>query len=102
MSKYHNRKTVVDGIVFASQREAERYKELLLMQRAGVIEGLRLQVPFVLIPKSAHGAAIRYIADFTYREGTETVIEDAKGYRTREYRLKKRLMAERGYQIREV
>lgn len=104
MNKYRNQPTVVDGHRFDSRKEAARYQQLLLMQRAGVIEGLRLQVPYVLIDKSKHGLAIRYIADFVYfdRERKQTVIEDVKGVRTDVYLLKKRLMAEQGYEIVEV
>ena len=101
-SKYHNRKTVIDGIRSDSKREAERWCELRLLEKAGRIENLRRQVAFELIPKSRHGRSIRYIADFVYLENGETVIEDAKGVRTDVYRLKKRLMAEQGKEIREV
>lgn len=104
MNKYHNQPVMIDGIRFASRREGERYRQLLLMQKAGVIEGLRLQVPYTLIAKSSHGRAIRYIADFVYfdRERKRPVIEDVKGVRTDVYKLKKRLMAELGYEIAEV
>lgn len=102
MSKYHNRRVVVDGLRFDSIKEAHRWCELCLLQRAGQITDLRRQVPFVLIPKSAHGRAVKYIADFVYIEGGREVIEDAKGVRTAVYKLKKRLMAEQGKQIREV
>lgn len=104
MNKYRNKKTILDGIKFDSKHEAERYTHLLLMQRAGLITGLQLQVPFVLIPKSAKGRAVKYIADFVYFdcESKRNVIEDAKGMRTDVYKIKKRMMAEQGHEIVEV
>ena len=44
---------------------------------------------------------LRYHFEIVLENG-ETVIEDAKGVRTDVYRLKKRLMAEQGKEIREV
>lgn len=122
--KYRNRKQTVNGIRFDSMREAARYKELLLMQKAGVIKGLELQVRFVLIPEQRGpspgvyrsgphkgepkpGCIIEkeccYIADFVYLENGAAVVEDAKGVRTREYIIKRKLMLERyGIRVREV
>lgn len=103
MSKYKNRKTVVDGITFDSQKEAARWQELRLLERGGLITDLRLQVPFELIPKQPGERAVNYIADFVYTENGETVVEDAKGVRTQAYVLKRKLMLERhGIRIREV
>lgn len=108
-SKYGNKKTTVDGIVFDSKREADRYRELKLLERAGEIRDLRLQVPFQLIPSyELNGKRVRatnYIADFVYIDTRrqEQVVEDAKGYRTREYNLKKKLFGYRyGQDIVEV
>ena len=112
-TKYHNRETVVDGHRFASRREAARYGELRLLERAGQIAGLELQPAFVLhAPKlNSDGELVRlvsigkYLADFRYRDlisGLE-VVEDAKGVRTPVYRLKSKLIAvEYGITIREV
>ena len=103
MGKYKNVKTVLDGITFDSKKEATRYAELMLLQRSGLIQNLRLQVPFELIPKQAGERAVRYIADFTYTENGETVVEDVKGVRTDVYRLKKKLMLKvHGLRIKEV
>lgn len=102
MSKYYSQKEIVDGITFHSKKEARRYRELKLMERAGVIKELQLQVPYTLIPKSSHGRAIKYIADFVYFEDGKRVVEDTKGFRTKEYKLKKRMMAEMGIDIRET
>ena len=96
--KYHNKKTVVDNITFDSKHEAERYKELKMLQLAGEISELRLQVPYELIPlMKLNGETFRatkYVADFVYkdRSGNE-VVEDAKGMKTDVYKLKKKLMA---------
>ena len=97
-SKYHAQKTTVDGITFDSKKEAMRYQELRLLERAGEIKNLQLQVPYVLIEKSKHGRAIKYIADFVYEKKGQTVVEDCKGFRTDTYKLKKRLLAEK-YEI---
>lgn len=97
-SKYHAKKTVVDGITFDSKKEATHYQELKLLERAGEIHDLKLQVPFVLIDKSAHGRQIKYVADFVYYQDGQMVVEDVKGFKTDVYKLKKRLMAER-YEI---
>lgn len=96
--KFGNRKTEIDGQVFDSKKEARRYAELRLMERAGEISGLQTQVPFVLIPaqKDEKGIVIEraasYVADFVYNQNGKLVVEDAKGYRTDVYRLKKKLM----------
>lgn len=122
--KYGNTKITVDGIQFDSKREAARYQELKLLERAGVISFLQRQIKFQLIPdQHAPSNAVytkgprkgqrkpgkllehecSYIADFCYIQNGETVVEDAKGYRTEVYRIKKKLMLERyGIQIREV
>ena len=98
MSKYHSRKTALDGRTFDSGAEASRYGQLLLMERTGLISGLAMQVPFEIIPADtgADGKklrALRYVADFTYydRKG-KLHVEDVKGVRTAVYKLKKRLM----------
>lgn len=94
MNKYHAKKEVVDGIKFDSKKEANRYRELKLMERAKAIQDLKLQVTFPLVKKSKYGREIKYVADFVYYDQGHMVVEDTKGYRTDVYRLKKRLMAE--------
>lgn len=91
-SKYGNQKQEVDGILFDSAREAKRYKELMLLLKAGVIGLLRRQVPYELNEGGSH--SLKYIADFVYVESEtgETVVEDSKGFRTREYIKKRKLM----------
>lgn len=108
--KYHNRKTIVNGHTFDSKKEANRYSELLLLERAGAIHDLRTQVKYVLIPSQRSketGKIIErecsYKADFVYTEGGETVVEDVKGYRTKEYIIKRKLMLHvYGIRIREI
>lgn len=124
VSKYRNKKYTLDGITFDSRKEARRYAELKAMQQAGIIQDLKLQVKYVLIPtqrefcneiyKSGRkkgcfkqGKIIErecsYIADFQYIENGILVVEDAKGMRTKEYIIKRKLMLkEYGIRIREV
>lgn len=86
---------------FDSKREHQRFHLLRLRERAKEIRGLQRQVPFAL---NVQGHLIcKYIADFTYTENGQFVVEDAKGFRTPEYRLKKKLMlAIFGWEIRET
>lgn len=100
-NKYRNKKTVVDGIKFDSQREATRYSVLKIMQAAGVISDLRLQVPYVI---NVNGLKIcKYVADFVYIDRGREVVEDVKGMKTPTYNLKKKLMkAVHGIEIQEV
>ena len=109
MSKYGNRRTEVDGIVFDSQAEARRWRELRLLERAGRISGLRRQVPYVFCVHTTgtepdcgeDKRQMRYVADFVYFEDGREVVEDVKGYRTAEY--KRRLMRNvYGVDIRET
>lgn len=109
MSKYNSKKTVVDGQKFDSKKEARRYQELLLLEKAGEIKNLSRQVKFVLIPsqRDENGKVVErecsYKADFTYEEGIKTVVEDVKGYRTKEYIIKRKLLLYKyGIRIREV
>lgn len=104
--KYRNTPTVTaDGIKHASMKEAKRWGQLLLLQNAGRIRKLERQV--VIRITAPNGTQIcRYIADFTYEEyqGGEwnPVVEDAKGYPTAVYKLKKKLLkALNGIVIRE-
>lgn len=93
--KYHAQKVVIDGHTFPSKKEGSRYQELCLLQRAGAITDLKIQVPFTLIDKSEYGREIKYVADFVYYEDGWMVVEDTKGFRTPTYKLKARLFAER-------
>ena len=109
-NKYQAQKCVYDGLRFDSKREANRYAELLLLSSSGQITGLQRQVKFELIPaqKDEKGKylerAVTYIADFVYRdENGQTVVEDTKGVRTKDYIIKRKLMLYRyGIKIREI
>ena len=117
-SKYNNRKVVMDGIKFDSEREAARFAELKVLRAMGKIRDLRLQVNFTLVEgyTTIEGERIKpmvYRADFTYERAAEpdrngTVywlreVEDAKGAKTKDYLLKKKLMRGKyGITIREV
>lgn len=127
VSKYHNRKTKVsNGQIADSRKEARRYEELLLLQRAGRISDLCTQVPFELIPaqyetyerygKSGQRLkdgeklierAIYYVADFVYTEDGKTVVEDVKGCRDGAaysiFVIKRKLMLHiHGIKVREI
>jgi hypothetical protein len=109
--KYGNTRTVVDGITFASKKEAKRWGELRLLEKVGAITDLQRQVRFALEVNGVKVGA--YIADFQYRESlpdwhgvtgrSQLVVEDCKGFRTPEYKLKAKLMrAVHGITIRET
>lgn len=122
-TKYNAHKTEIDGIEFPSKHEANRYCELKLLERDGEISNLRLQVDFELIPNQyrtekrygKNGKELKdkqillerkvvYRADFVYtdKDGSQ-VVEDTKGFKTKEYLLKRKLMLwVHGIQIKEV
>lgn len=107
-SKYHSTKQILDGHVFASKKEAARYAELKLLERAGIISDLELQKRFELIPSQRmDGKVIErscyYICDFAYYRDGEQIVEDAKGMKTEVYKIKKKLMLYKyGITIKEV
>lgn len=100
VSKFGNRKTVFNGEVFDSLKEANRYRELLILQRTGKIKDLDRQVKFTLLPsqKDANGKTIErpinYYADFVYTDTAtnKRIVEDVKGMRTDAYILKRKIM----------
>lgn len=99
-SKYRNERTEVDGLTFASKREARRYLDLREQQRAGLITDLRTQVE---IPCVVNGVTVCvYMADMVYVRDGKRVTEDVKGMRTAVYKLKRRLLAALGTEIIEV
>lgn len=107
-SKYHNVRIEVDGIKFDSKKEYKRYTELKILEKAGVIKDLRLQVPFELVPSQKGGLRserpLVYMADFVYFdcEKQKQVIEDTKGVKTDLYVAKRKLMKLAGHEIVEV
>lgn len=125
MAKYHNTKVVIDGIKFDSKREARRYQQLKLMEKAGVICDLKRQVKYELVPAQYIDGkcverAVTYTSDFEYyilkplkqrtvmvgpEEKTigKHVVEDVKGMRTQEYVIRRKLMLYKyGIRISEV
>ena len=110
VSKYHAKKVEVDGITFDSKKEYRRYLELKALEKAGIIKNLERQVKYTLIPAQREPDTIgsrggvkkgklierecSYYADFVYtiKETGETVVEDVKGMRTPEYKIKRKLM----------
>lgn len=103
MNKYRNVICEYNGIKFDSRKECDRYQTLLLMLKCKVISDLKTQVKFTLIPKNKNGREVKYIADFTYLEKGELIVEDVKGVKTPVYKLKKRLIKEiHGIDIKET
>tara|TARA_B100002019_G_C21271257_1_gene602479 strand:+ start:2494 stop:2853 length:360 start_codon:yes stop_codon:yes gene_type:complete len=91
-NKFGAVKTVIDGITFASKKEAERYKILALLESQGKIDNLRLQPRF---PLMVNGVKIGYyIADFQYDLSGKQIIEDVKSKATRTpvYQIKKKIL----------
>lgn len=103
-NKYKNKRVVIDNIEFDSQREALRYLDLKVLEKAKKISDLRLQVKYELIPKQDGERACNYVADFVYKdENGQTVVEDTKGMRTKDYIIKRKLMLFRyGIKIKEI
>lgn len=104
MSKYYNVKTTTsDGIRHDSAKEAQRWCELKLLERMGAIQNLKRQVEFELIPNQYETVKGKqklverkcsYIADFTYIENGELVVEDTKSdiTKTPAFVIKRKLM----------
>jgi hypothetical protein len=120
-SKYGNKKAKANGKVFDSRQERSRYYTLQVLEKAGEISELRMQVPFEIIPaiyetvevqlktktkqvQKLVQRAAHYVADFVYKDKDgNMVVEDSKGFRTPEYLLKKKMMrAFLGITIKEV
>ena len=94
-SKFGAKKTVVDGITFDSKWESERYGQLKAMERGGIVTDLELQVKYDIVINDIK--ICKYIADFVYKEESpdgkiREIVEDAKGFETPEFKLKKKLM----------
>jgi hypothetical protein len=105
--KYNNKKTTVEGIIFDSKKEANRYLELKLLEKAGQIKDLELQPKFELLPTvRRNGKTYRkctYIADFKYFDIKESkyIVEDVKGFKTKEFRLKEKMfVAKYDYELK--
>jgi hypothetical protein len=112
MNKYYSRKVTINGETFDSKKEAARWRELALLEKAGQITGLQRQVRFELLPaqyrlvatpkgqqKKCIERAVTYVADFVYKErlvpdgdSCVTVVEDTKGLKTKDYILKRKML----------
>lgn len=94
-NKYKNKKTQVDMYVFDSAKEAQRYRELKLLEKAGEISNLELQPRFLLQDSfKKNGRTYRkveYVADFQYIENGKTIVEDVKGIQTDVFKLKHKI-----------
>lgn len=96
-SKYKAKKTEIDGITFDSKAEAKRYQELKLLERAGQIKHLSLQPRFMLqegfvnVHTGKKERMIEYVADFMYLENNVIIVEDVKGVKTADYKIKRKL-----------
>ena len=115
-SKYHSRKVTKDGETYDSIKEYRRYCELLVLQRAGAITELKRQVEFELLPAQFEDIptgeiyrqgerkgqpkykrvcvekSVKYVADFVYKENGKYIVEDTKGFKTKDYILKRKMM----------
>lgn len=110
--KYGNEKVENAGIKFDSKAEAERFSELLLMRKAGVISDLKVHPEFTLIeayvlPSGEKVRRMKYTADFSYitTGDGKLVVEDVKSRptKTKDYQMRKKLMLDRyGISIKEV
>jgi hypothetical protein len=97
VNKYKSRKVKVGDLTFDSRKEATRWCELVLLQKAGQITNLKRQVKYELIPvQKISGKVVEracsYVADFVYEENGKTVVEDTKGFKTKDYIIKRKLM----------
>jgi len=86
----------IDGIVFASKREAHRYSELKILEKAGAIAELKLQPRYEVykafrLPTGKMQRKITYVADFQYLRDGKTIVEDVKGVQTPVFRMKLKL-----------
>lgn len=95
-------------MTFDSKKERDRFRELSLLEKAGKITDLKRQVKFGLLPSQCIGGKVverpvSYIADFVYKQDGQKIVEDAKGMKTRDYIIKRKLMLWiHGVQIKEV
>lgn len=109
-SKYGAKKTIVDGHKFDSKKEAARYLELKLLERAGQITELKLQPKFLLIPSQRRSDGVlereaAYHPDFSYVEHGHPVVEDVKSEPTKtpDYVLRRKLMLRvHGIEVQEI
>ena len=108
MNKYHSKKVHLGEHTYDSKKEARRHAELLLLQRAGKITDLQTQARFELLPSQrVDGKVVErpvaYVADFVYMQDGKQVVEDTKGFKTKDYILKRKMMLYfHGIKIKEI
>lgn len=108
MNKYGAHTVTWNGETFDSKKELNRYLELSLLQRAGKIQDLKRQVRFELIPAQKEDGKLversaSYVADFVYMMDGKKIVEDTKGFRTKDYILKRKMMLFfHGIRIKEI
>lgn len=106
-NKYNAKKTVVDGITFDSKKEASRWLELKLLERSGKISDLKRQVPIDLMGgkgpvKTKTGRKMKLTFDFSYVENGLLILEDSKGFPTRDYEVRVAVVKADGHTVRET
>jgi len=89
MNKYRNQKVMLDGELFDSKGEADRWSQLRLLERARVVQSISRQPRFIMSVNGCEICELR--ADFAYYESGRQIIEDFKGMMTTEFRLKLKL-----------
>lgn len=112
-AKFKNKKIEIDGMIFDSIKEGNRYKELKLLERVGEIKDLKMQVPFELVPPLCEPSTIGkrggikkgktiensvvYKADFVYYDNRkqQIIVEDSKGCKTKDYIIKRKLFKQK-------
>lgn len=106
--KYNARGRTVNGKWMASEAQAVRYEQLLVLEGLGIIRHLKVEDPFILNFNGVHVCTYRADATYTVVAGETDcphdyrVIEDVKGMRLPEYQLKKKMMSANGTPITEI
>ena len=95
MNKYGNKSVEYLGEDFDSRAEKDRYLELLILQKGGKLSNLRRQAKYELVPAGYGERAVTYTADFVYDVGDKTVVEDCKGFKTKDYIIKRKLFKQK-------
>lgn len=90
-SKFNAKKVSIDGNNFDSKLEADRYLELKLLEKQGVISELVFHKKYPLYVNNI--LICSYEADFVYKSNGKEIVEDTKGFLTKEYKIKKKLMS---------
>lgn len=95
MNKFKAKKIKINGMVFDSKREYQRFLYLLELEKEQKISHLDRQVKFELLPKQKGERSITYLADFVYLDNGVLVVEDVKSKITKkqtDYIIKRKLI----------